>query len=129
MVKLPLRLRPLDYAALAISVGVAVFFAVTVYGGDIQPSLVSIRSESGTEVYPLDESRRVGVEGPLGTTFVEIDGEGHAAVVESPCPNKLCIQAGELSDHGGWWACMAQKGFVHIEGGKSSQPDVDATTY
>jgi hypothetical protein len=122
-------LKPLDYAALALSVGVAVFFAVTVYGSDVQPSLVSIESQGGTEVYPLDEERTVGVEGPLGTTHVHVDGEGSAAVIESPCPNKLCIQAGELSHRGDWSACMPNKIFVRIDGGSASESDVDAAVY
>ena len=129
MVKLPFTLKPLDYAALTLSVGVAIFFVVTVYGGDIQPSLVSIESQGGTEVYPLDEERTVAVEGPLGTTLVQIDGEGAAAVVESPCPNKLCIQAGELSHHGDWSACMPNKVFVRIDGGAAAGSDVDAAVY
>ena len=129
MKRLPVSLKPLDFAALALSVGVAVFFAVSVYGGAVQPSLVSIQSEGGTEVYPLGEDRTVAVAGPLGDTIVEIDGEGHAAVVESPCPNKLCIQAGRLSRQGDWSACMPNKVFVRIDGGAAQEGGVDATVY
>lgn len=113
----------------ALSFGVALIFAVTVYGTGVQPSLVSIQSQSGTEVYTLDELRTVEVQGPIGTTFVKIDGEGAAAIVESPCPHKLCIRAGELTKSGEWSACMPNKVFVRIVGGRTDETDVDAAAY
>jgi len=126
---LPLRIKPFDIAALLLSAGVAIFSAVYVYGGSAQPNLVSIRSESGTAVYPLGEKRTLSVEGPIGETIIEIDGEGSARVTASPCPNKLCIQAGELHRQGDWSACMPNKVFVQIEGGDGTGSEVDTTSY
>ncbi len=129
MKPLTVRIKPFDIAALVLSAGVAIFSAVYAYGGSAVPTLVSVRSESGTAVYPLGEARTVSVEGPIGETIIEIDGEGAARVTASPCPNKLCIQAGELHGQGDWSACMPNKVFVQIEGGDGGGAEVDATAY
>lgn len=123
------KLKLLDYIIPALSAGMAIFCAVAVYGGGIGTSLVYIQSEAGEEVYPLDEGRTVGVEGPIGTTFVEIDEGGSAAVVESPCPNDLCVHTGELIHRGDWAACMPNKVFVRIDGGPEDEEDVDSAAY
>lgn len=122
-----IRLKFLDYAAILFSLLIAVGAALYVYAGSSGPLRVRVQTDSGTYLYSLDEDRQVAAEGPLGTTYIEIQ-DGHAAVVESPCPNKLCIQAGDLHEHGDWSACMPNKVFVDIEGGESTS-DVDVTTY
>jgi hypothetical protein len=53
----------------------------------------------------LDRSRRIAVEGPLGTTTIEV-GEGTVSIVESPCPHQLCIRKGGISHTGDWVACI-----------------------
>ncbi|MFW5710377.1 MAG: NusG domain II-containing protein [Spirochaetota bacterium] len=122
-----IRLKIFDYAAILFSLLVTLSTAVYVYAGSGGPLRVRVQTESGIYVYPMEENRRVAAEGPIGTTYIEIE-DGHAAVVQSPCPNKLCIQAGELHEHGDWSACMPNKVFVEVEG-RESEGEVDATTY
>ena len=122
-----MRLRILDYILIFISIAAAVTAGIYVYAGDGGPLRVRIKAADSEYVYSLDEEREVAVEGPLGTTYVHIH-DGHAAIVDSPCPNKLCIQAGELDENGEWSACMPNKVFVQIEGGKEER-EVDVTTY
>jgi hypothetical protein len=122
-----IQLKLLDYIALLFSLLITSVVALYVYTGSNGPLHVSIKTAEGTYVYSLEQNRRIPVEGPLGTTYVEIH-DGHAAIVESPCPNKLCIQAGELHDNGDWSACMPNKVFVQIEGGQD-EDEVDVTTY
>lgn len=122
-----IRLKFFDYVAILFSVVVTLTIAVYVYAGSSGPLRVKVQTEGGTYVYSLAEERRVAAEGPIGTTYIEIQ-DGHAAVVESPCPNKLCIQAGELHEHGHWSACMPNKVFVEVEGGRG-EGEVDVTTY
>ncbi|MEW6586449.1 MAG: NusG domain II-containing protein, partial [Nitrospirota bacterium] len=49
-------------------------------------------------VLPLDVDRTVSVRGEHGPTVVEIKGR-RVRVIESPCPNKICIHQGWL-EHG-----------------------------
>ena len=122
-----MRFRMLDYIIIFLSLAAAVAAGIYVYAGDDGPLRVRIKTAENEFVFPLDEDREVAVEGPLGTTYVHIH-DGHAAVIDSPCPNKLCVQAGELDENGEWSACMPNKVFVQIEGGKD-ESEVDATTY
>lgn len=122
-----MRFKLFDYIIVFLSISFTVAAGMYVYTGDGGPLRVRIRSEENVNIFPLDEDREVAVEGPLGTTYVHIH-DGHAAVVESPCPNKLCIQAGELDENGEWSACMPNKVFVQIEGGQNTS-GVDAGTY
>ncbi len=122
-----MRFKLFDYIIIFLSISFTAAAGMYVYTGGEGPLRVRIRSEENVYVYPLDEDREVAVEGPIGTTYVHIH-DGHAAVVESPCPNKLCIQAGELNENGDWSACMPNKVFVQIEGGQRTS-EVDVTTY
>jgi len=122
-----MRFKLFDYIIIFLSISFTVAAGMYVYTGDEGPLRVRIRSAENVYVFPLDEDREVAVEGPLGTTYVHIH-DGHAAVVESPCQNKLCIQAGELDENGEWSACMPNKVFVQIEGGQNTS-GVDVTTY
>lgn len=119
--------KVLDYISIFFSLALTVSVAVWVYAGDAGSSRLRIQSSGGVYVYSLDDDREIAVEGPLGTSYIHIH-DGKAAFVESPCANKLCIQAGELEESGDWSACMPNKVFVQIEGG-AVESDVDAATY
>ncbi len=122
-----LGLKFFDYVAIIFSLLITLGIGIYVYAGSNGPLRVRVQTDEGTFMYSLEQDRRIAAEGPLGTTYVEVH-DGHAAVVESPCANKLCIQVGELYEHGDWSACMPNKVFVQIEGG-SSESEVDVTTY
>lgn len=122
-----MHLKILDYPAILFSVMITVAAAFYAYAGDSGPLHVRIRSTDAVYVYSLDADREIPVEGPLGTTWVHIH-DGTVAIVDSPCPNKLCVQAGELSGSGEWSACIPNKVFVQVEGG-SGDDEVDVTTY
>lgn len=122
-----MHLKILDYPAVLLSLSITIAAAVYAYAGDAGPLHVRIRSAEAVYVYSLDMDREIPVEGPIGTTWVHIH-DGSAAIVESPCPNKLCVQAGELNASGEWSACMPNKVFVQVEGG-SGDSEVDVTTY
>ncbi len=123
----PLSPRPLDYLAIGFSIMLVVGAALFAYGNRIAASEVSIQSDEGTFLYPLDQPRRVGVRGPLGETFVRIE-DGRARVDESPCRDKICIAAGALRMTGEWSACLPNRVFVRVEGA-DDEDGVDAQTF
>ena len=122
-----MNFKLLDYIIILIAVSCTAAAGIYVYTIDEGPLMVRIRSAEEEYVFPLDKEREVGVEGPLGITYVHIH-DGHAAVVESPCTNKLCIKAGNLDENGEWTACMPNRVFVQIEGGRK-ESEVDTVTY
>jgi hypothetical protein len=54
---------------------------------------------------PLDHSQRYPVDGPLGTSIIEVRA-GAIRFVESPCRNKLCIHSGWLKHDADFAACL-----------------------
>jgi hypothetical protein len=65
---------------------------------------ILVGSDSKIEV-SLKTDRRFNVEGPLGTSVIEVhDGKIH--FVDSPCRSKLCIHSGWLQKAGDFAACL-----------------------
>ncbi len=122
-----MRLRPLDFVAVVVAVLAVVGVSVFAYGSGTDPTGVSIQSDEGEFLYPLNEPRMIEVEGPIGRTIVEIDGN-RVRVTESPCRDKICIAAGWLENTDEWTACLPNRVFVRVEGGERSD-GVDAQTF
>jgi len=75
--------------------------------------------------YSLDQDRDIDVNGPLGTTRVEIR-RGRARISASPCPHKVCAEMGEVSRYGGIVVCVPNK--IALTTGKQPAPDIDAVS-
>ena len=73
--------------------------------------------------FPLMTARVIQVQGPLGTTEVEIN-QGRARIVRSPCKLKVCIKSGYIQYADRLSACLPNKVVVRIEG--ESQRGLDA---
>jgi hypothetical protein len=122
-----MKLRPLDFVAIVVAVLAVVGASAFAYGSNSDPTTVSIQTDHGEFLYPLNEPRMIDVEGPIGVTIVEIDGN-RVRVTESPCRDKICIAAGWLENTDDWTACLPNRVFVRVEGGERSD-GVDAQTF
>lgn len=65
--------------------------------------------------FSLEEDRFIPVDGKLGTTRVEIVGNG-VRVLDSPCPHKLCVKSGTISKSGDALICLPNGVVIRIEG-------------
>ena len=70
----------------------------------------------------LNEDRTVEVHGPIGITRVEVKG-GKIRIVDSPCPNKLCVRQGWIRR--GAIICLPNRVVVTV-GGDNNTGEVDA---
>ncbi|MEE8440289.1 MAG: NusG domain II-containing protein [Spirochaetia bacterium] len=122
-----MKLRPLDFVAIVVALSAVVAAGALAYGSNSDPTGVSIQSEDGEFLYPLGTPRMIEVDGPIGRTLIEIDGN-RVRVTESPCRDKICIAAGWLENTGDWTACLPNRVFVRVEGGDRSD-GVDAQTF
>lgn len=77
--------------------------------------MLKITGPLGEWIYPMDKELEIGIEGTIGTTYVHIE-LGNAWVSSSPCKNKLCITAGEISSFNAWVACLPNEIFIQIIG-------------
>lgn len=90
-------------------------FSVFAFSSDVQgEAVVVIESEDGTFLYPIDTDRDIAVAGPLGDTHVRIENNS-VRIVESPCPDKLCIAMGRIDSNGQWVACLPNRVFVRVK--------------
>lgn len=65
---------------------------------------------------PLAESGRARIDGPLGTTVVDI-ADGGARVTEASCPHRLCMGMGTVARRGEVIACLPNRVLVRVVGG------------
>jgi hypothetical protein len=115
-------LRPLDWAAAALSLAAFVLAIVLTAAGSAGEPVVVIEGQSASWAYPLNADVEVDVPGPLGVTHVQIHG-GSAWVSDSPCTNKICISMGHIGRVGAWVACLPNRVFVNVEGRQGGEVD------
>ena len=115
-------LKPLDVLITILVCGAIAAISVKVYDVDGRPVAVSVQSQSGLSMYPLNENRRLEVPGPLGVTVVVIS-EKQVRVISSPCRDKLCMNKGVLKKNGDWTACLPNLVYVGIKGGNREELD------
>lgn len=117
-----MKLKIFDYISITIYLAVIVLVSVSAYSGSGKAETVSIETAGGTYIYMLDTDRTIEVSGPLGTTIIKIlDSE--VFVEDSPCRDKLCIQAAPLNKSGEWNACMPNKVFIRIQDSADNELD------
>ena len=88
---------------------------------------IKISSQLSEWVHPLDKNIELDIEGPIGLTHIHINS-GEVWVSDSPCKNKICITAGEISKANSWIACLPNKVFIQIESSRAEE-EIDGTSF
>ncbi len=83
-----MRLRPGDILIYILYI-VLIVLSLSSSGGDI----LLVEADGEEYAFSLGTDGIYSVEGALGETVIEIK-DGRARIIESPCPNKTCIQSG-----------------------------------
>jgi len=112
VVLLATALLPVLYAKLWFSTGYGQQAGIWVDGREV-------------EVVSLDDARTLQVQGPLGTSILEVHEHG-IRFVQSPCRNKVCVHEGWLKTTGGMLACLPNRITVRILG---ADPRFDAINF
>jgi hypothetical protein len=120
-----MKLKPLDIVAIALSLAAVAAFAVGAYGGGV-PAQVVIEASGVRYRFPLSAEREERFAGPRGDTIVVMSG-GTVRVVDSPCPDKLCVAQGAISRTGQFIACLPNRVSISLEG--SGEAAVDGTAF
>ena len=126
-----MKIKPrfLDFVAILIGIVVIVLISAAAYRSPARSGELHITSARGNWIYPITEDRVIDVEGPLGITTVSIADEA-VRVLDSPCPQKLCILKGAITAAGHWNACLPNQVFLSMEGPRGTKGDtVDAQTH
>lgn len=116
------KLKPGDYLIFVANIAAIVLFSIFVYGGSSSASVVLIETDSEQWVYSLDKDRIEHIHGKQGDTIVEIK-KGRVHIVDSTCPDKLCVQMGWLEKTNDWAACLPNGVFVTVQGERNDGID------
>lgn len=102
-----------DILIIIICIAAVLFvFTMTQSGGS---GYVSVQTDSGMYRYSLKNDQSVTVKGPLGDTFIEIQG-GKARIVDSACANKTCTFQAPIEKSGSFIACLPNHVLLTIVG-------------
>jgi hypothetical protein len=78
----------------------------------------TVRTLAGeTFTVDLTHPQILEVSGPLGPTTIAVR-QGTIAIVDSPCPHKICVGKGPVSEAGDYVACLPNGVVVTIGGGR-----------
>lgn len=111
------KLRPLDYLFAIIILGLGIF--LTVKNLSQKGSIVKVNADGRHYEYSAKQDGVYKVGGPLGITTFEIK-DGHVRIIDSPCPNKTCVNQGWHSP----LVCLPNNVIITLE----TEGDLDAVS-
>lgn len=85
------KLRPLDFCFALIISGLGIF--LTIKSISHKGSIVTVKVDGKRYEYSAKQDGIYKVSGALGITTFEIK-DGRVRIIDSPCPNKTCINQG-----------------------------------
>ena len=101
-------IRPADVVILLAGVLLVALLGIDAWSGERATVLRVTQGTHTHEDFPLSVTRTLSLDGPLGTTRIEIR-DGRARVVASPCTQKICIRSGWLANAGDASACVPNR--------------------
>lgn len=107
------HLRILDYFIIIISLAVVAGSAFWSSAGRDGELRAEIEASGELYIMPLSRDGYLDLEGPVGTTRVEVSG-GEVFISDSDCRDKICIAMGHVSGPSGWIACLPNRVFVRV---------------
>ena len=105
------KLVPLDFVIIFIVLGIGIFMSVR--QASLTVAKVRVRTEDSEYEYSAKIDGIHEIKGSLGTTTFEIRG-GKIRIIDSPCPNKICV-------HQGWdspLVCLPNNVIIMLEEGE-----------
>ncbi|HTY98996.1 MAG TPA: NusG domain II-containing protein [Rhodocyclaceae bacterium] len=105
-------------------VAVAASFPLLWHGGPAEKAVVKLDGTVVQEL-PLNQSRRVEVQGPIGTTVIEVE-PGRARVLADPGPRQYCVRQGWLTQANAIAICAPNHVSLALVG---KQPGYDSLNY
>jgi len=108
-------LRAGDVGVLLASGGLVVALTVWAWGSGHGDTVVIRAAGRVVETASLARARSFAVDGPLGTTRIEIE-PGRARIARDPSPRQLCVKQGWLTQSGQAALCLPNQVSLEIRG-------------
>jgi hypothetical protein len=108
-------LRAGDLGVLLAGSGLVVALTLWAWGGDRGDTAVIRAAGQVVETASLARAQTFSVDGPLGTTHIEIQ-PGRARIARDPSPRQLCVKQGWLTRSGQAALCLPNQVSLEIRG-------------
>lgn len=108
-------LRAGDVGVLLAGAGLVAALTVFAWGGGRGDTAVIRAAGQIVKTTALTHAQSFSVDGPLGTTQIEVE-PGRARVVADPSPRQLCVKQGWLTRAGEAALCLPNQVSVEIRG-------------
>ena len=108
-------LRAGDLGVLLAGTGLVAALTVYAWGGGRGDTAVIRAAGQVVKTAPLTHAQNVSVDGPIGTTRIEIE-PGRARVAADPSPRQLCVKQGWLTLSGQAALCLPNQVSLEIRG-------------
>jgi hypothetical protein len=114
-----MMLRAGDIGVLLAGGGLVAALTVFAWGGDRGDTAVIRAAGQVVKTTTLTRAQSFSVNGPLGTTRIEIE-PGRARVARDPSPRQLCVKQGWLTISGQTALCLPNQVSLEIRGRTSA---------
>ena len=101
---------------------------MSAYATSVSDPIARIRAGDQTWLYSLSNVVTVVPLDAPGTCVIEI-AEGSVGVVDSECPQQICMSMGRIERRGQWIACLPHRVFIDVVGGADGEATVDASAF
>lgn len=109
---------------IAVTLLAAVFFTFWHSDGHGAEAVVLVNGQRWARLN-LFQNQELHVPGPLGNSHIRVF-DGQVRFIDSPCPNKLCVHTGWLSQGGENATCLPNRVSIQILG---SDPRFDSINF
>jgi hypothetical protein len=115
-------MKILDIPAVIICIIVIIFVFMVAYTSKTGNKKIHITSQNSEYYYNLQNPQKLTIQGPLGPTTVVIESNT-VRIIDSPCPLKICVKQGRISNPHEWVACLPNSILIDIEGDGDEEID------
>lgn len=125
-------MKKLDFVIIIIVIFIALLgFLYIQYGRDTDFDNKKVEIYIDGELYDSyrltdDINEEIVIKTELGTNIIKLYDNG-ANIIDSDCPDKICVNDGFISDPGEMLVCLPNKVVVEIKGQKDDK--IDDTSY
>ncbi|WP_202635680.1 NusG domain II-containing protein [Rugosibacter aromaticivorans] len=117
-----------DWLVLLVSGALVVFSYALLWRGGVADRAIVKRDGKTVIELSLNSARKARVEGPLGTTVIEVQ-PGRARVFSDPGPRQYCVQQGWLTRAGAVAICAPNHLTLQLNGRNADNADYDSLNY
>jgi hypothetical protein len=120
------QIKAIDVLIFLLSFAAIVAVGIRVYGQPSQNPVAMVTSPEGQWIFPLSTAQILTPSGLQGGCVVSFE-DGSVRVIQSDCPEQICIRSGRVSRPGQWIACVPHRVFIEIQG--RDEDPVDAINF